>query len=243
MQRTLSQLLILAIAAVGVAQDRGRDDHRDRDKSRNDQHDRNRSRDDSRDQRSQKSMGDQAHREDFHPIQGSHNNYHNGGSSLSISILTPGLDLRYTDRHSSVAFRSGYYHYDPRWRDDRFLFHYYAFDYDRDRVVFSPFYYYASMPGYFQTSRVDFRLDRISFHYDSRINWARNGSFDRIDPALRDAVYDLQDGVEKMDRNAIGRLVPPNYWVNIDSGRSSVSNAQRRFLQPVERYVGDDPTK
>lgn len=116
------------------------------------------------------------------------------------------------------GWRSGYVHYDRRWRDDYFWYPHYVFDpYSCDRFVYSPWYYYTFLPPYVSYTRVI-----IVDHYGSidvsyqPYRWTiisdrGDRDYDRGDrPELDDAVTDLVDSFEDSDRRAVNRLIPRN---------------------------------
>ena len=131
------------------------------------------------------------------------------------------------------GLRSGYYHYNPNWCDDWFVYPHYVFDpfaWNRNCYV-SPWYYYASLPAYLNPTRVvvinnfptanwygqPYRYQRYDNRWDN--GWGRN---DRND--LDDALEDLTEAFERADRRTAGRLIPRGGHVNIyNDGRYGYS--------------------
>lgn len=113
-----------------------------------------------------------------------------------------------------INFRSGYYGYDLVYRDERFLYGYYLFDYDVAQCAFSPWYYYPSLPGYVALNKVNFRTVSLRPSLDRRTRYIDNDS--QLDPAQRNAVADFQDGLERDDTRALARLIPNRYEVSIE---------------------------
>lgn len=141
-------------------------------------------------------------------------------------IIDNGVLGRRVDRSENVrvivngrGYRVGYYHYNPRWCDDWFVYPYYIFDpwgYQRTCYV-SPWYYYVSIPAYIDSSRVI-----IVGNFPSRnwvgidYTWGGRGDWDRRDDRDLDyALQDLQDAFERQDRRSANRLIPRSGRVNI----------------------------
>ena len=209
MRRHSLKLILVGLQAAALATAFAAQ-HDDRDSHRSDDHD-----------RGGYSHSDHAHRRDVDSqsshggrssYQGSHNYYHDSGTSVSISVITPGLIASFGKPGASVVFRSGYYHPHRDWVDSRFVFGFYVFDYAPATCAFSPFYYYPNVPGYVSLSKVEFG-DGASFHFDRRYSW---NDRDRLDRDTENAVYDLLDSVDRQDTRALGRLVPSGYWVDVD---------------------------
>jgi hypothetical protein len=131
------------------------------------------------------------------------------GGSLSNQIRREDR-VRITNGH----IRFGYYHYDRRWCDDYFYYPYYSFDPWQGNCVYSPWYYYASLPPYLTFTRiicinnyawspfvgVDYRWSR-----PSNDRWG-SGNYSSLDYAIDD----LQIAFEENDRRSAERLIPRN---------------------------------
>jgi hypothetical protein len=95
------------------------------------------------------------------------------------------------------GYRSGYYGYDPRWRDDYFWYPHYGFSWSRDRCVPSPFYHYGHLPAYIQV----FRVSLGSFSWTActtRYGWGRYDD-ERWDRGRRDRNRDLDDALDQIE--------------------------------------------
>lgn len=208
---------------------------------------------------------------------GRYGTINNAGSRGNVSytridrapvVIDNGVLARRVDRSENISvringhgFRVGYYHYNPRWCDDWFVYPHYIFDpwgYQRTCYV-SPWYYYVSIPAYIDSSRV---IIVNTFPYQNWVgydyNWRSNGRYDRYDRGNADLDYaldDLQNAFEREDRRAATRLVPRGGRVNIyTDGRYSYTlsaddfydlfmdglyNAKTRRYDIVRVRVGD----
>lgn len=70
-----------------------------------------------------------------------------------------------------TGLRSGYYHYDRRWRDCHFGFRFYFFTPSPFRCVFSPYYYYWCVPGYIGIYRVYYHQPIIIILLPGYVDW------------------------------------------------------------------------
>jgi len=218
MRRQSLKLILVALQAAAVATAFAVQ-HDDRDSHRSDDHDRGGSRQSdhgrggySHDQQGHRRSVDSGSWRGSNSYHGTHNFYHDRGPSVSISVVTPGLIVSFGSPGAHVGFRSGYYCGRPGWADSRFIFGFYVFDYSPTDCAFSPFYYYADVPGYVSLSKVEFG-GGASFRFDRRYSW---NDRDRLDRDTENAVYDMLDSVNRQDRQALGRLVPSGYWVDVD---------------------------
>jgi hypothetical protein len=112
---------------------------------------------------------------------------------------------------NGTRIRFGYTHYDRRWCDDYFYYPHYVFDPCQTNFVFSPFYYYAHLPAYFNQSRCyfpgitiwrPFIGIRYQWNQPSREYYNRNHN--ELDYVIEDIVKVFMDS----DRRAINRLLP-----------------------------------
>lgn len=138
-------------------------------------------------------------------------------------------------RIGNSRIRTGYHHYDSRWRDDYFFYAFYVFDPFGADFCFSPWYYYPQLPPYFSTRRCYFPTYysawtpfygvRYQYQQPSREYWNRD--YNELDYVIEDITYAFLDG----DRRSIDRLVPRrgNVAIVID-GRYAYS------LQPEDFY-------
>lgn len=116
--------------------------------------------------------------------------------------------------------RNGYYHYDPRWRDDNFSYSYYQFDY-RSGCRPSPFYGYPSLPAYVDNRRTsrwndndydcEWRWDDYCWSYQDRYN--RDDCY-RLNCAIRDLCRTYQ----RHDYWALDAIIDGNVRVRIQVG-------------------------
>ncbi len=124
------------------------------------------------------------------------------------------------------GYRVGYYHYDRRWVDDRWCFSHYVFDpYYNSACVVSPWYWYASLPPYINSSNIvvvsSFPTAWVgsTYYWASRPSSYQYDSYDRYDYRRdRDLDYALDDLVaafEQRDSDAVDRLAPRRGRVNI----------------------------
>lgn len=117
------------------------------------------------------------------------------------------------------GFRVGYYHYRRDWRDDYFCYPFYAFDpYAYDRCYSSPWYYYASLPPYLNSTRViivsSFPTTNwygYPYSWQSVDRYDRNARYDDLDYTVQDIV----DAFQRDDHRSLDRLVPRDGRVNI----------------------------
>ena len=120
----------------------------------------------------------------------------------------------------SNQYRAGYYHYDPGWCDDYFVYPHYRFNYE-DNCVPSPWYRYGHLPAYVNQVRVRFDIPEWNFSIDGTYSWGqdrdddswgwgdRNDRWDRgVQGRLRAAIYDIERVFTRRDLRALGRLVP-----------------------------------
>jgi hypothetical protein len=135
---------------------------------------------------------------------------------------------------NNTRIRFGYNHYDSRWCDDYFYYPHYIFDpYGMD-WVFSPWYYYPQLPGYFNSRRCYFPTSytwapfygvRYTWNQPSREYWNRN--YNELDYVIDDIRNAFMDG----DRRAVDRLIPRRGNVAIiNEGRMAYS------LRPDDFY-------
>jgi hypothetical protein len=141
------------------------------------------------------------------------------GNSEQVGIVRNGI-------------RIGYYHYNPRWCDDWFVYPHYVFDpwAFNNRCYPSPWYYYVSLPAYLNPTRVIIVNNFPSqvwtgqpYRWQRDDGWDRgNWSRDRND--LDMALEDMTDAFERADRRSASRLIPRGGNVNIyTDGRYSYS--------------------
>ena len=115
------------------------------------------------------------------------------------------------------GYRYGYYHYQRDWCDDNFSYPFYVFNpYGPGRCYASPFYYYVSLPGYINSSRVIIIRSSYSFIDDRPYSWHspsddRYRNYSDLDYAVDDITLAFEDG----NRKALNRLVPHDGRVNI----------------------------
>lgn len=120
-----------------------------------------------------------------------------------------------------VRYRSGYFMYDSRWRDDYFCYPYYSFSYRPSLCVPSPWYLYPHMPAYVSTNRITFGFSIGSFGVGATYEWRNRDSYDRrsetyeLDLAVRDLVWaferrDLRRLDDYLPRR--GSVVISNDW-------------------------------
>lgn len=143
-----------------------------------------------------------------------------GGSQGAGGI---GAQARREDqvRYADNAWRQGYYHYSPNWVDDDFWYGHYGFEYRPGTVVISPWYWYAHMPGYLRTSRVQYwdrgvdcdrfeRWDGWDDDFEDRGRYHRDFEW-----YLQDTISDIQIGIGRRDHRRLRDLVSPRNWVLI----------------------------
>lgn len=114
-------------------------------------------------------------------------------------------------------YRSGYYAYDGRWRDDDFYFPHYRFGYDRDCVV-SPWYDYPHLPGYLRADRIEWARPLIEFRFDlGNYNWRYQNQYDRWSDSydLDQTLADLVRAFERKDSRALNNLVPRRSTIDV----------------------------
>lgn len=107
--------------------------------------------------------------------------------------------------------RSGYYHYDSNWTDNRFCYPRYVFNpYTTVTIYPSPWYGYYSLPAYISADRCsDIRPTFFSFSWS---NISNNYSNDR---ALDSALRDIRSLFRRADEDIVDDLVPRNGTVAI----------------------------
>jgi len=107
--------------------------------------------------------------------------------------------------------RSGYYHYDSNWTDNRFCYPRYVFNpYTTSTFCPSPWYGYYSLPAYISADRCsDIRPIFFSFSWS---NVSNNYSNDR---ALDSALRDIRSLFRRADEDIVDDLVPRNGTVAI----------------------------
>jgi hypothetical protein len=119
------------------------------------------------------------------------------------------------------GYRWGYYHYDRWWRDDSFLFGFYAFSPVGD-WVYSPWYYYPSLPPYISEDHVIIVRDEPSDWKWNQDGWntyrweepnGTGGDYTDLDYALKDLTVAYED----RNVEALTRLCPPSGRVAIYS--------------------------
>ncbi len=150
-----------------------------------------------------------------------------------------GNQIRRSDdiRIGNVRIRTGYNHYDRRWRDDYFYYPHYVFDPYMADFVCSPWYYYPQLPPYFSARRCFvptyyawqpfYGVRYVYQSYNSYNNDYRNRDRNELDYVIEDITYAFTDG----DRRSIDRLVPRRGNVSIImDGRYAYS------LQPDDFY-------
>jgi len=123
-----------------------------------------------------------------------------------------GNQVRRSDeiRVGNLRIRFGYTHYDSRWCDDYFYYPHYVFDPYASNWACSPWYYYASLPPYFLSSRCNFSTVYWSPFSGNRYRWnpptqnSWNRDYSELDYVIQDIVLAFEEG----DRRAVGRLVP-----------------------------------
>lgn len=135
----------------------------------------------------------------------------------------PSMVLREDDpRRRSNIYRSGYYHYNRDWCDDYFYGGWYVFDPYAHRSVFSPWYWYPSLPGYLNSRCVKIINLPIIVWQGSYYNYRPYDYNDRgwgyeynsrndLDESIDDLVY----AFERQDRRALARLMPSRGDVHI----------------------------
>lgn len=133
---------------------------------------------------------------------------------LNIKRGSLGSIVRRSDHDiqvNGVRIRFGYTQYDRRWCDDYFYYPHYVFDPCQTNFVFSPFYYYAHLPAYFNYSRCyfpgiaswqPFYGVRYRWNQPSRDYWNRD--YNELDYVVDDITRSFRDG----DRRALNRLIP-----------------------------------
>lgn len=116
--------------------------------------------------------------------------------------------------------RSGYYHYDPRWRDDNFSYPYYQFEY-RSGCRPSPFYGYPSLPAYVDARRTS-RWDNNDYDCEWRwedYRWNYRDRYDRDDCyRLNCAIRDLCRTYQRRDYWALDAIIDGAVRVRIQVG-------------------------
>lgn len=136
-----------------------------------------------------------------------------GGGSLQNQVIREERIRRNRD------CRTGYYHYDPFWRDDWFWSSSYIFNpFNNTRCVVSPWYYYPSLPGYLNYNSItiiQIGADRFQGNYYGfkRSNYWNN-SYERrsdLDYAVDDLIWSFENG----DRRSLSRLIPSRGNVDI----------------------------
>ncbi len=108
----------------------------------------------------------------------------------------------------STGYRSGYWHYDRGWRDDRFWYPYYGFAVG-DGCLTSPFYYYGHVPGYLQYDRVRFG----SFGWSA---CTTSYGWDSSRSRLGEAVDEIRAGFLRGDADYFDALLPRGSWVTVE---------------------------
>jgi len=130
---------------------------------------------------------------------------------------------------NSGAVRVGYWGYDSRWSDDRFVYPHYVFDPFGTRNCFvSPWYYYSHLPGYVYANRCTVVTVLPPVFVGASYSWNRpRGADYRVDREYNDLDYALEDltqAFEEGDRRSLDRLVPSKGNINIYvDGRYSYS--------------------
>ncbi len=119
------------------------------------------------------------------------------------------------------GYRWGYYHYDRWWRDDSFLFGFYLFS-PVGPWVYSPWYYYPSLPPYISQDRVIIVNSEPSDWGSINDGWREyrwtppsggRGDYTDLDYALQDLTIVFDD----RNPEAISRLCPSSGRVAIYS--------------------------
>lgn len=180
---------------------------------------------------------------DAHPV---HYGGGNGHSVLGVQIRhnqpRPGGNVHYVNGEVYGGLRYGYVGYNRHWRDDFFLYPYYAFNpYGGFGVVASPWYGYSFLPPYLDTSRVVV-VDNYGPAYDPDDHWQDYNNRSDRNRDLDHALDDIQDAFERNNDRTAERLLPPAGQVGIfNQGKYdySISAADFRdmFLDGVEESV------
>ena len=142
--------------------------------------------------------------------------------SLERQALREGVPQRVQNN-----YRSGYYFYDNRWRDDYWCYPHYRFDWN-DNCVVSPWYWYSHLPAYIVPNRCSFGRPGLSieFRFDFDFGrWDRYDRYDRYDGyssysrgydrQLGEAVDNLKRAFERRDMRCIEDLIPSRGEVRI----------------------------
>ncbi len=206
--KLISAVILVPTFVVSVqAQNRGRDDHRDRDY----RSDRDRDHHDSRVQPND--------------YRDNHNSFRRDAPPPEFQSIPRHWDEPRAGASVHIAYRSGYYGYGLNWADRAFRFRFYVFDYPKANPAFSPWYYYPQLPAYVDSRKVSFNIPNLRIDVGQRESYDRRN--DRLDRDLSNAVLDLTDAVEKGDTHLIGQLVPQGYSVVVDPpvGRSYQMNS------------------
>jgi outer membrane biosynthesis protein TonB len=127
-----------------------------------------------------------------------------------------------------TGFRSGYYHYDRRWRDCHFGFRYYFFIPSFYHCTFSPYYYYWCVPGYIVIHRVFICSPIVIILLPGYVDWYYCGlgyiyspyySYSYRPPAritvLDRTLSDIVDAFKYTDPTRLSKYLPRGETVNI----------------------------
>jgi len=118
---------------------------------------------------------------------------------------------------AGAHIRHGYRPYGSGWRDSFFIYPFYAFDYNPDSCVVSPWYYYPQMPGFILMARLRFGPFAFDFVDYAPYAW-RHASY--YDPGSENYFLDvaidrLVRVYQNQDMDALDALVPAGYEVNV----------------------------
>lgn len=149
------------------------------------------------------------------PQYGSVNNRDRSRGTVNIGSTPSYNDIvRQAGREENVvrrsnSYRSGYYSYDNRWRDDNFCYPHYNFEYSRNCNI-SPFYAYPHLPGYINHARVSFDVFSLRVNLNFNYQWQPQRRYDRYSSTydLDLAIRDLDTAFDQKDRRALDALVP-----------------------------------
>ncbi|MCH8274186.1 MAG: hypothetical protein IH851_05290 [Armatimonadetes bacterium] len=127
--------------------------------------------------------------------------------------------VRRMEEYRGGGLRHGYHHYDPFWRDWHFGYHHYVFIPYSYGCVFSPYYWYWSVPGYIVLGRVWYYPPGPIILIGSGIHWTYcgrgqyystyygNSRYDNYS-SLDRALSDLVDAFRYSDGAALGKFLP-----------------------------------
>ncbi len=139
------------------------------------------------------------------------------GGELARQARTEEEIRRGWSNYDRSSFRNGYYNSWDNWTDNRFCYPHYAFAWNPNQHVVSPFYGYTHVPGYISQTRIKFGSFWLEFNdfqdyrYDSRSRYDRNDQYS----GLNNAVNDLTRAFTRRDLRALDRLVPTRDTVRV----------------------------